>query len=339
MPSRQCPVCGHYENEKTFICSVCGSDTVYSSVDYVESSNKPQAVISPPENKSDDTPSPLIPDTSSYVSPLPTNNIPGSNVTPMPVGYTKRQKKKNWLLVLVVFIVVFILIIYAISSDKKDPTPVPASTEPVSYEPVSVEVISTQVDPRFEIYSDDVENYENILDPNEYYTYKSKTMYYSFSYPTGFYNDVVENTDYNCEYGYCKSCINISGDKGSYVVYRLIERDSDDSFSVEGKTAQIHDIEAQNLFGEVDIINSTTDDHGKVIVSGWNNSNKDFLIYDMYRIDNEYIMEMKVVFPSYSSDTERLQIAYITECYYRMCGFSGTNKEPRSYAEYVEKNS
>ena len=43
---------------------------------------------------------------------------------------------------------------------------------------------------------------------------------------------------------------------------------------------------------------------------------------------------MKLIFPQYTGEEDKMQKGYITECVYRLCGFSGSSDGPRSYQDY-----
>ncbi len=62
----------------------------------------------------------------------------------------------------------------------------------------------------------------------------------------------------------------------------------------------------------------------------------DKLVYDLVKVDKDYVMQMMIAFPVYASEEDEMYKGYVTECMYRMCGFSGSSQPPRSYEEYRE---
>lgn len=196
--------------------------------------------------------------------------------------------------------------------------------------------VSQQISPEFQVYSGVEEDYANALQPENYQYYDSGITDFSFYYPDNLYCDVkiVENEE--CEYGFLIKKIDFIGSNGSELIYQLIQRT--DSLSLEEETNYIYNKEVSNLYEEEDIVFSTKDNYGKVIVTGWNSTDKNYAIYDLCKIENDYILQMKVIFPSYTSDLDKAQKGYVTECFYRLCGFSDTTLEVRSYEEYMNEN-
>ena len=194
---------------------------------------------------------------------------------------------------------------------------------------------SEQVTPEFKVYSGTKEDYTNVLWPENYQYYDSGITDFSFYYPDNLYCEVTTVENEECEYGYLIKNIEFIGSNGSKLIYRLIQRT--DSLSLEEETNHIYNKEAANLYEKEDIVFSTKDNYGKVIVTGWDSAYKDYVIYDLCKIENDYILQMKVIFPDYTSDLDKAQKGYVTECFYRLCGFSDTTSAVRSYEEYMNE--
>ena len=75
-----------------------------------------------------------------------------------------------------------------------------------------------------------------------------------------------------------------------------------------------------------------------MILSGYNSSSHEKSIYDMVKIEDGYILQMKVIYPFTPGDMENnRQQNYVVECLYRLCGFSDTSYEStRSYDEFCK---
>lgn len=190
---------------------------------------------------------------------------------------------------------------------------------------------------QFGINSSVIEDYSNNLEPRYYEYYDGGVSDFSFYYPLNLYNSVdVNEEDFETAYGRNIKTITFTGTGGSELIYAISQRA--DGFTIPDMTEYVHGNESYNLYDAADIINSAKGDHGKVIVTGWDSSNQNYAIYDMLRIEDSYVLQMKVIFPNYTSEEDRLQKAYVTECFYRLCGFSDSTTSVRSYEEFLESN-
>lgn len=183
-----------------------------------------------------------------------------------------------------------------------------------------------------------IESYEDNLNPFEYKKYESDYAGFYFSYPTELYNTFQINCDeYDSTYGKNIQEIHFKGTDDSQLVFSIVRRD--DTYSISEMTEFVYEIETSSLIDSEDVIYRKDDDSGRVIVTGWNPEYPERAIYDMVKIEKDYIMQMKVYLSPYSSEEDKIQKAYYVECLYRLCGFSGTEKNVRSYDEYLKKNS
>lgn len=201
------------------------------------------------------------------------------------------------------------------------------------------ETVYEKVDSEFEIYSGVKENYADVLEPGYFEYYNSGIADFSFWYPTNLYcgiNRISEEDEEWSEYGQIVEEVDFYGSEGSELTYKLIRRS--DNLSLEDATNYIHDMESSYLFAAEDIVNGTTADHGKVIVTGWDSASRNYAVYDLYKIEGDYFMQMRVMFPNYTGELDKKQKAYVTECYYRLCGFSDSKAGTRSYQEFMENN-
>lgn len=189
----------------------------------------------------------------------------------------------------------------------------------------------------FEISSLTKEDYANALVPSAYNYYQSdySSSGFSFYYPTNLYESVEHEYDAgSAEYGDIRESVFFTGSKGSTLEFYQYDRN--DSRSLEEETAFLHDREISKLEEGADILNKVTDGHGKVIVTGWETrESKRFAVYDMSKIENGKVLQMKVSFPEYTSDEDKNLKGYVTENYYRLCGFSDSSKGVRSYEMYL----
>jgi hypothetical protein len=193
----------------------------------------------------------------------------------------------------------------------------------------------TEMDIKFGISAKTIESYANNLDYTEYLVGSGDYEEFRFSYAPNLYNDVTMGQDYiQREFGMNLRRIHFSGSAGSELTYTISERN--DTLSTEDMTHYVHSTVYAKYILPEDIIFSAKEDEGKVIVTGWNNSAHEKAVYHLIKITDRFVMEMQVVFPNYTSEEDQLQKAYVTECYYRMCGFSGSSASPRTYSEFWE---
>lgn len=180
-----------------------------------------------------------------------------------------------------------------------------------------------------------ITDYKNAMFPSDYSYYHSDISDFGFGYPTKIYRSVSENNDETsiATYGLNKKSVIFEGTEGSRLVYSLTKRS--DSLSLEEMTSKVYDTEMSFLFDAYEIVNSTVEDHGKVIVTGYGDDDRSNAVYCLSRIEEEYILQMRIVFPSYTDDEDRFRKDYMSECLYRMCTFSDANDGVRSYRDYI----
>ncbi len=187
----------------------------------------------------------------------------------------------------------------------------------------------------FNINTDTPENYSNNLDPNRYRFYDSGISDFSFRFPPELFNYVNKETDaFEDKYGTNIEMIQFSGTEGTEVVFSLSRRH--DGMNIEQATGNVHTHETNSLIDPSDILVSTKEDYGKVIITGWTSDGRS--VYDLTKIENDYVLNMSIILAEYTSDDDKNIKGYIVENMYRFCGFSDSKYSPRSYSEYLEAN-
>lgn len=189
-----------------------------------------------------------------------------------------------------------------------------------------------------------VEDYSNNLDPDQYAYYDSGISDFNFYYPIKLYNEVtVEESSSSTNYGTSLQKIHFKGTKGSELIFEISRRN--DSMSLDEMREKVYQTESGSMSDTVTVLNRLSEErtHGKVIVSGYSNPAHDKAMYDMVKIEDDYVLQMKVIFPYTPDDMENnRQQNYVVDCLYRLCGFSDTSYEStRSYDEFRQslKNS
>ena len=176
------------------------------------------------------------------------------------------------------------------------------------------------------------EDYGAVLNPDAYQYYDSKISDFSFAYPAELYHDVIYNEEpVKEEYGTNVESIHFTASKGSELIFTISKRT--DNLSMQQITDHIYEKEFASMADSVKLIQSAEADHGRVIVTGYT-ADKSKLIYDMVKTEPDYVLHMKLIFPQYTGEEDKMQKGYITECVYRLCGFSGSSDGPRSYQDY-----
>lgn len=187
----------------------------------------------------------------------------------------------------------------------------------------------------FGIYADTVENYGNNLNPDYYRFYDSGISDFKFRYPADLFNDVTKDTEaFEDEYGTNIETIRFLGSKGTECIFSLSKRH--DGMNIKQATGNVHTRETNSLIDAADILVSSKDDHGKVIITGWSADGRP--VYDLTKIEDDYIVRMYIILSEYISEEDKNYKGYVVENMYRLCGFSDSKYSPRSYEEYLEAN-
>ncbi len=185
----------------------------------------------------------------------------------------------------------------------------------------------------FGIYNSVQENYQiAAYEQSPYGWYDSGVSDFSFCYPLFLYDNVTCDTNpVENAYGTNVQTIRFTGSAGSELLFSLSRRTDNDT--IAGMTDYIYEAEFDSLREATKLVNSSAEDHGRVIVTGYASA-RDKIVYDLVKVDPQYIMHMVVTFPAYTGEEDKNLKDYVTECIYRMCRFSGNTEELRNYEEY-----
>ena len=186
----------------------------------------------------------------------------------------------------------------------------------------------------FDISRSTVENYGANLDPGKYGYYDSGINGFYFAYPTALYNTVnVDNATWLSETGENIQTISFSGSEGSELTFSLSKRK--DRLSTEEMTEWLASQASGKVTEFEEILNTTKDGYGKLVFTGWMDGSYEKTVYCLIKIESSNIMCMTVVIPNYKGNQDELYKGYVTECLYRMCGFSDSADSWRSFDKYV----
>ena len=182
-----------------------------------------------------------------------------------------------------------------------------------------------------------VEDYSANLDPDRYLFYDSGIAEFYFYYPAYLFNDVtVDDSSFLTEYGENIKSICFTGSEGSELYYSIYSRT--DGSSISRLTDIINQNEHAKYFDMSDIFVNSDDEKGRIVLSGVMDADSRYILYDLIKIDDNYVYRMLSVKPKYRTEEERIQYVYVTENEYRMCGFAGSSQAARSYEEFLESN-
>ena len=182
-----------------------------------------------------------------------------------------------------------------------------------------------------------VEDYSANLNPDSYQFYDSGIAEFYFYYPAYLFNDVtVDDSSFSTEYGENIKTICFTGSAGSELYYSIYNRT--DGSSISRLTDIINQNEHAKYFEMSDILVKSDDEKGRIVLAGVMDADSRYRLYDLIKIDDNYVYRMLSVKPKYRTEEERIQYAYVTENEYRMCGFSGSSQAARSYEEFLESN-
>ncbi len=192
---------------------------------------------------------------------------------------------------------------------------------------------------RYGIDKDSKLNYDTGLDPNSYKRFDGTDLdmdYFGY-FPADIFCDCeLVETDTASQYGISKNKITFTTSEGGYLTYEYIERT--DSGSIEDFTDHIYSSEEFRLndFNKILRKYPKKDGHGTLVLTGMIGENG---IYEVFRIKNNCVMRMEYAHTPYYSFDDKAKGWYITECLYRMCGFSGNTQELRSYEEFYNADN
>lgn len=184
---------------------------------------------------------------------------------------------------------------------------------------------------------------EQVLDYTQYKHYDSGIGNFKFGYPAVLYNDVnVVNELEGGTYGMILHQVNMSGTDGSCASFTIYKNEIDaEDKSMEGMTRYVFDTENESLFTPSVQINGVSNDglHGTIIMNAYADEEPDSdCIYDLCRVENDYVYQMKFSYPRPLSEEEDKNKSYFSDTMYRLCGFSGTSRTtPDTYEAFTDR--
>lgn len=267
---------------------------------------------------------------------------------------TKNTKNNNSKIFKIIISIVALLVIIFVSksfftkeeniasnSDTIDPNSYDYNVDENSNPENSSSIdLSSNYDDYTENNSDDLSNnsipYVNDLNTQDYLSYNSPSDFtfistdeYSFGYPKNFFN-YAEETDY----GYT-----FSADDGASLSFTVTPRT--DHIDTSDQMEELYNYYLDMLYLPETLVYK--DDKGnslkRFIINGYNDESKSTGNYYFCNIYEDKIEFFELITPiSNHSKDELSHENYILDTLYRMCSFTDSSYEPRTYNQFIANN-
>ena len=235
----------------------------------------------------------------------------------------------------------------AVTDQEQTEVTTDANTEEKTEEIIATDDVDTKEEllSNFGLSESNIADYasEQVRDYTQYKHYDSGIGNFKFGYPAVLYNDVnVFNELEGGTYGTILHQVNMSGTDGSCASFTIYKNEIDaEDKSMEGMTSYVFDTEKESLFTPSVQINGVSNDglHGTIIMTAYADEEPDSdCIYDLCRVENDYVYQMKFSYPRPLSEEEDKNKTYFSDTMYRLCGFSGTSRTtPDTYEAFVDR--
>lgn len=175
------------------------------------------------------------------------------------------------------------------------------------------------------------EDFSKVTDYQTYETFYGNNALFHFSYPSNFFAHSIVSAD--------KNEVTLYMDETATAArFSCMERT--DSNSVQQEYEEIyHDLMEAIYEAEKILAKPNAGDGARFIITGYTDASCTDSVYRLVYITEQYVMDMSITCSPYSSFEEEAQRSYMVDCMYRMCGFSGSSRQPRSYQEFLKDDS
>lgn len=172
--------------------------------------------------------------------------------------------------------------------------------------------------------SSNTQDYLNYNSPSDFALFSADE--YSFGYPKDFYNYAEETDD-----GYT-----LWADNGASLTFTVTPRDSYTDMNTEMDELYNYYLDMFYLPETVVYKDDESKDYRRFIVSGYNDSSKSFGNYCFCNVYEDKIEFYQLVTPISGHSKDELSHAnYILDTIYRMCSFTGSSYNPRTYDQFI----
>ena len=206
-------------------------------------------------------------------------------------------------------------------------------------------MVSTQeLMEEFGLFKSNRANYGNgqVLDYTKYKRYDSEITGFSFCYPSDIYNEVkMVNNEDGGDLGKTIRSFVFSGSDGSTAEFSVFENGLSYKKDMDAMVENVLRTEKNKLFAPVVEKNqiSKEKDHAILILTAYADGGADAeRVYDLCRVENDKIYQMKLTYPRPVDEEEDRQKAYYSYVLYNLCGFSGSDSDKlETYEEFVDR--
>lgn len=175
------------------------------------------------------------------------------------------------------------------------------------------------------------EDFSRVTDYQTYETFYGNNALFHFSYPSNFFAHSIVSAD--------KNEVTLYMDETATAArFSCMERTDSNSVQQEYE-AMYHDLMQAIYEGKKILAKPNAGDGARFIITGYTDASCTDSVYRLVYITEQYVMDMSITCSPYSSFEEEAQRSYMVDCMYRMCGFSGSSRQPRSYQEFLKDDS
>ena len=192
----------------------------------------------------------------------------------------------------------------------------------------------------FKISPSNISDYENpqVLD-HELYDRGGRIQSHTFAYPSSLFNEYCESDEQSpgeC-YGTRIRMDHFLGTDNTYAFFDMYMPDkAGDNYDIASMSMKAYDNEISFIAHPVEVANNLTPDgNGYIIIlRGYTGESEEVSIYNLIKVEPEYVYNMKLYYPTPKDEEARLHTDYYLGCMYRMCSFTGHEEPSRSYEEF-----
>ena len=231
--------------------------------------------------------------------------------------------------ILALIIIIIFLLVKMNTAKKSDGEVVEETTESVIYEE-PVEVIEEEPEVEEEIVYEVTEgneaDYSNpqVQDSSKYNYYSSGIKDFGFAYPASLFNEEYKSYDEaEGHYGTVIQEIHYSGSDGSFVNFVLTERT--ESSSIDGMLSNAASFERSFICDPLELVYALEGNYGEVAYRGYTDDAHSAETFNMTKVDDEYVMQMKLYYPAPANDADASAKEYYLKSMYQLCDFGKAN--------------
>lgn len=179
-----------------------------------------------------------------------------------------------------------------------------------------------------------IDDYSKVLNPEEYIRFDGDYDRFYFYYPKNLYEKMDNLSDDDGQY-IAFYDTNGSSSRACFNYFIRIDQDSQ-----KEKYESLYKEHWNSLYDAEQILaqESTNDGGARFILTGYEDADRQIPAYDLVYITDQAVMQMYITYPKESDIEDKNHKWYYVECMYRMCGFSNSSRDVRTWEAYSESN-